>query len=53
MAAGRSGKGYHLSAASPDAPHVVAIDYGAKDNIFRNLVKAGRARHRAACDGQL
>ena len=22
-------------------PHVVAIDYGAKDNIFRNLVKAG------------
>ena len=24
-----------------DHPHVVAIDYGAKDNIFRNLVKAG------------
>ena len=24
-----------------EAPHVVAIDYGAKDNIFRNLVKAG------------
>ncbi|MBC7490901.1 MAG: carbamoyl phosphate synthase small subunit, partial [Novosphingobium sp.] len=23
-----------------DRPHVVAIDYGAKDNIFRNLVKA-------------
>ena len=22
-------------------PHVVAIDYGAKHNIFRNLVKAG------------
>jgi carbamoyl-phosphate synthase small subunit len=22
-------------------PHVVAIDYGAKDNIFRNLVQAG------------
>jgi carbamoyl-phosphate synthase small subunit len=22
-------------------PHAVAIDYGAKDNIFRNLVKAG------------
>ena len=22
-------------------PHVVALDYGAKDNIFRNLVKAG------------
>ncbi|MBT2187713.1 glutamine-hydrolyzing carbamoyl-phosphate synthase small subunit [Sphingobium nicotianae] len=35
------GKGYHLSAARADAPHVVAIDYGAKDNIFRNLVKAG------------
>jgi carbamoyl-phosphate synthase small subunit len=33
-------KGY---ARSPrDArPHVVAVDYGAKDNIFRNLVKAG------------
>ncbi|WP_447756576.1 glutamine-hydrolyzing carbamoyl-phosphate synthase small subunit [Sphingopyxis fribergensis] len=24
-----------------ERPHVVAIDYGAKDNIFRNLVKAG------------
>ncbi len=24
-----------------DAPHIVAIDYGSKDNIFRNLVKAG------------
>lgn len=24
-----------------ELPHVVAIDYGAKDNIFRNLVKAG------------
>ncbi len=35
------GKGYHLSAASAEAPHVVAIDYGAKDNIFRNLVTAG------------
>lgn len=34
------GKGY---ARSPhdQRPHVVAIDYGAKDNIFRNLVKAG------------
>jgi carbamoyl-phosphate synthase small subunit len=34
------GQGY---ARSPrDArPHVVAIDYGAKDNIFRNLVQAG------------
>ena len=25
----------------PDRPHVVAIDYGAKRNIFRNLVEAG------------
>ncbi|WP_336986555.1 glutamine-hydrolyzing carbamoyl-phosphate synthase small subunit [Altererythrobacter aquiaggeris] len=34
------GTGY---ARSPrDArPHVVAVDYGSKDNIFRNLVKAG------------
>jgi carbamoyl-phosphate synthase small subunit len=24
-----------------ERPHVVAIDYGAKDNIFRNLIKAG------------
>jgi len=24
-----------------ELPHVVAIDYGSKDNIFRNLVKAG------------
>ena len=34
------GKGY---ARSPrDArPHVVAMEFGAKDNIFRNLVKAG------------
>ena len=34
------GKGYARSPHSP-RPHVVAIDYGAKDNIFRNLVKAG------------
>ncbi len=34
------GGGY--ARASWDAkPHVIAIDYGAKDNIFRNLVKAG------------
>ncbi|MEP5939067.1 MAG: glutamine-hydrolyzing carbamoyl-phosphate synthase small subunit [Erythrobacter sp.] len=38
------GKGY--AAGEGDAqdnrrPHVVAIDYGAKDNIFRNLVHAG------------
>ena len=34
------GEGY-AGAGAPDAPHVVALDYGAKDNIFRNLVKAG------------
>jgi len=34
------GKGYGR-AARDTKPHVVAIDYGAKDNIFRNLVKAG------------
>ncbi len=33
------GTGY--ARADNDKPHVVAIDYGAKDNIFRNLVKAG------------
>lgn len=38
------GKGYAVSdhkRAGDPAPHVVAVDYGAKDNIFRNLVKAG------------
>jgi carbamoyl-phosphate synthase small subunit len=35
------GKGYKLDHADPNAPHVVAIDYGAKRNIFRNLVEAG------------
>ncbi len=34
------GQGYG-EAADDGRPHVVAIDYGAKDNIFRNLVKAG------------
>jgi carbamoyl-phosphate synthase small subunit len=34
------GKGYARSSHSP-RPHVVAMDFGAKDNIFRNLVKAG------------
>jgi carbamoyl-phosphate synthase small subunit len=33
-------KGYGR-AAFDAKPHVVGIDYGAKDNIFRNLVKAG------------
>ncbi|WP_336961137.1 glutamine-hydrolyzing carbamoyl-phosphate synthase small subunit [Sphingobium aquiterrae] len=35
------GHGYALNQAGENSPHVVAIDYGAKDNIFRNLVKAG------------
>ena len=38
------GKGYARSPQGANAaglPHVVAIDYGAKDNIFRCLVKAG------------
>ncbi len=34
--------GHGYGRAARDAkPHVVAIDYGAKDNIFRNLVRAG------------
>jgi carbamoyl-phosphate synthase small subunit len=34
------GSGYGHT-ADEGRPHVVAIDYGSKDNIFRNLVKAG------------
>jgi carbamoyl-phosphate synthase small subunit len=41
----RLGHGYGRAPWNKDGrdatPHVVAIDYGAKDNIFRNLVKAG------------
>ncbi|MBX7489298.1 glutamine-hydrolyzing carbamoyl-phosphate synthase small subunit [Qipengyuania sp. GH25] len=33
--------GFGYGESNADKPHVVAIDYGAKDNIFRNLVKAG------------
>lgn len=33
--------GGYASAGEVARPHVVAIDFGAKDNIFRNLVKAG------------
>ena len=33
--------GYATQAANPDGPHVVAIDYGLKRNILRNLVAAG------------
>jgi carbamoyl-phosphate synthase small subunit len=36
----RLGKGFGRSPRDK-RPHVVAIDYGAKDTIFRNLVKAG------------
>ncbi|HEX7820461.1 MAG TPA: glutamine-hydrolyzing carbamoyl-phosphate synthase small subunit [Sphingobium sp.] len=35
------GEGYRLNASAVNAPHVVALDFGAKHNIFRNLVKAG------------
>ena len=35
------GAGYGERAGDGAAPHVVAIDYGSKHNIFRNLVKAG------------
>ncbi len=34
------GEGYTLPTGT-GRPHVVAVDYGAKDNIFRNLVRAG------------
>ncbi|MGN6501130.1 MAG: carbamoyl-phosphate synthase small subunit, partial [Tsuneonella sp.] len=37
----RLGTGYGRSPRDAARPHVVAIDYGSKDNIFRNLVKAG------------
>ena len=43
----RLGEGYRLESPSrtrereDKRPHVVAIDYGAKRNIFRNLVEAG------------
>ena len=33
--------GYATSTANPDGPKVVAIDYGVKRNILRNLVGAG------------
>jgi len=35
------GAGYATHAANPDGPHVVAVDYGIKRNILRNLVAAG------------
>ena len=35
------GEGYDVDAAPAGAPHVVAIDFGLKRNILRNLVAAG------------
>ena len=35
------GAGYRLGGDDSGRPHVVAIDYGAKRNIFRSLVEAG------------
>ena len=35
------GEGYDIDAVPAGAPHVVAIDYGLKRNILRNLVAAG------------
>ncbi|QIL02372.1 glutamine-hydrolyzing carbamoyl-phosphate synthase small subunit [Sphingomonas sinipercae] len=35
------GQGYELGGDDDHRPHVVAIDYGSKRNIFRNLVEAG------------
>ena len=35
------GAGYATPGTNPEGPHVVAIDYGLKRNILRNLVAAG------------
>jgi carbamoyl-phosphate synthase small subunit len=35
------GQGYELGGEDASRPHVVAVDYGSKRNIFRNLVEAG------------
>ena len=35
------GAGYRMGGADGGRPHVVAVDYGSKHNIFRNLVEAG------------
>jgi len=35
------GQGYELGPQDEDRPHVVAVDYGNKRNIFRLLVEAG------------
>jgi carbamoyl-phosphate synthase small subunit len=35
------GQGYEMGGGDPKNPHVVAVDYGNKRNIFRLLVEAG------------
>jgi carbamoyl-phosphate synthase small subunit len=35
------GQGYEMGGDNPKGPHVVAVDYGSKRNIFRNLAQAG------------
>ena len=35
------GQGYEMGGDDKKRPHVVAVDYGAKRNIFRNLTEAG------------
>ena len=35
------GQGYELGGEDASRPHVVAVDYGSKRNIFRNLYEAG------------
>jgi len=35
------GQGYQLCGEGEGRPHVVAVDYGSKRNIFRNLTEAG------------
>jgi carbamoyl-phosphate synthase small subunit len=35
------GQGYEMGYGGDDRPHVVAVDYGSKRNIFRSLVQAG------------
>jgi carbamoyl-phosphate synthase small subunit len=37
----RWGQGYDIGGDDPKKPHVVAVDYGSKRNIFRNLCEAG------------
>ena len=37
----RWGQGYEMGGDDGGRPHVVAVDYGNKRNIFRNLVEAG------------